>query len=42
MAEKTKNYTDEFKNQIVQLAKSGRSANSIAKDYGVSKSNVTK
>ena len=36
MAGKTKNYTDEFKKQIVKLAKSGRSANSIAKDYGVS------
>ena len=32
MAGKTKNYTDEFKKQIVQLAKSGRSANSIAKE----------
>ena len=32
MAGKTKNYTDEFKKQIVQLAKSGRSDNSIAKD----------
>ena len=41
-AVKTKNYTDEFKKQIVQLAKSGRSANSIAKDYGISKSSVTK
>ena len=42
MAGKTKNYTDEFKNQIVQLAKSGRSVNSIAKGYGISKSSVTK
>ncbi len=29
MAGKTKNYTDEFKKQIVQLAKSGRSDNLI-------------
>ena len=42
MSGKTKNYTEEFKKQIVQLSKSGRSANSIAKDYGVSKSSVMK
>ena len=42
MSGKTKNYTEEFKKQIVQLSKSGKSANSIAKDYGISKSSVTK
>ncbi|MCM1530414.1 MAG: helix-turn-helix domain containing protein [Alistipes sp.] len=42
MAGKTKNYTEEFKKQIVNLAKSGRSARSIAQDYGISKSSVTK
>ena len=35
MSGKTKNYTEEFKKQIVQLSKSGKSANSIAKDYGI-------
>ena len=42
MSGKTKNYTEEFKKQIVMLSKSGRSANSIAKEYGISKSSVTK
>ena len=36
------NLRSRFNKQILQLAKSGRSANSIAKDYGVSKSSVTK
>ncbi len=31
MAGKTRNYTDEFKRQIVELAKNGKSSGSIAK-----------
>lgn len=42
MAGKTRNYTDEFKRQIVALVKSGKSSNSVAKEYGISKSSVTK
>ncbi len=42
MAGKTRNYTDEFKRQIVELAKNGNSSSSIAKEYGIAKSNVTK
>ena len=42
MSGKTRNYTEEFKKQIVQIAKSERSSNSVAKEYGISKSSVTK
>ena len=42
MSGKVINYTEEFKNQIVMLVKSGRSSNSVAKEYGISKSSVTK
>ncbi len=42
MAGKTKNYTDEFKKQIVMIVKSGKSSNAVAKEYGISKSSVTK
>ena len=42
MAGKTRNYTEEFKRQIVSLVKSGKSPSSIAKEYGVAKSSVTK
>jgi len=42
MAGKSKNYTDEFKKQIVMLVKSGKSSSSIAREYGVAKSSVTK
>ena len=42
MAGKTRNYTEEFKRQIVSLVKSGKSLGSIAKEYGVAKSSVTK
>ena len=42
MSGKTRNYTDEFKRQIVMLVKSGKSSNSGAKEYGIAKSSVTK
>ena len=42
MAGKTKNYTEEFKKQIVMIVKSGKSSNAVAKEYGISKSSVTK
>ena len=42
MAGKTKNYTDEFKKQIVMIVKGGKSSNAVAKEYGISKSSVTK
>ena len=42
MAGKTRNYTDEFKKQIVALVKNGKSSNSVAKEYGIAKSSVTK
>lgn len=42
MAGKTRNYTEEFKRQIVELVKTGKSSNSVAKEYGISKSSVTK
>lgn len=42
MAGKSKNYTDEFKKQIVMLVKSGKTSSSIAREYGVAKSSVTK
>ena len=42
MSGKTRNYTDEFKRQIVNHVKSGKSSSSVAKEYGVAKSSVTK
>ena len=42
MSGKTRNYTDEFKRQIVELVKNGKSSNSVAKEYGIAKSSVTK
>ncbi|MCM1508641.1 MAG: IS3 family transposase [Ruminococcus flavefaciens] len=42
MSVKVRNYTEEFKKQIVMLVKSGKSSNSVAKEYGISKSSVTK
>lgn len=42
MSNKSKNYTDEFKIQIVKLVRSGKSASSVANEYGVAKSTVTK
>ena len=42
MSGKVRNYTDEFKLQIVSLVKSGKSSSIIAKEYGIAKSSVTK
>ena len=42
MAGKTKNYTEEFKKQIISLHANGKSALELAKEYGISKSTVTK
>jgi len=42
MSGKARNYTDEFKLQIVSLIKSGKSSSMIAKEYGIAKSSVTK
>ncbi len=37
----SKRYSDEFKESIVSLHQTGRSANSLAKEYGVSVSSIT-
>ena len=42
MSGKARNYTDEFKLQIVSLIKIGKSSSMIAKEYGIAKSSVTK
>lgn len=42
MAGKTKNYTDDFKKQIVALRKSGKPAAEIAREYQIAKSTVIK
>ena len=42
MSGKARNYTDEFKLQIVSLIKNGKSSSMIAKEYGIAKSSVTK
>ena len=42
MSGKVRNYTEEFKLQIVSLIKSGKSSSMIAKEYGIAKSSVTK
>ena len=42
MSGKVRNYTDEFKLQIVSLVKSGKTSSMIAKEYGIAKSSVTK
>ncbi len=38
----TSRYSEDFKNSIVALHQTGRSANSLAKEYNVSVSTVTK
>lgn len=38
----TSRYSEDFKNSIVVLHQTGRSANSLAKEYNVSVSTVTK
>lgn len=42
MAGKTRNYTDEFKRQIVALVKNGKSSKTVAEEYRIGKSTVTK
>lgn len=42
MAGKTKNYTEEFKKQIVALKMNGKSTAEIAKEYGIAKSTIVK
>lgn len=42
MLGKTKNYTEEFKKQIVSLYQNGKSAANIAAEYGIGKSTVSK
>ncbi len=42
MAGKTKNYSDDFKRQIVALRKIGTKVSDIAKIYGIAKSTVSK
>ena len=42
MSGKVRNYTDEFKLQIVSLVKSGKTSSIIAKEYGIAKQSVTK
>ena len=42
MAGKTKNYTEEFKKQIVALKQSGNSTAEISKEYQIAKSTITK
>ncbi|HHX57955.1 MAG TPA: IS3 family transposase [Clostridiales bacterium] len=42
MSGKTRNYTEEFKKQIVCLYRNGKSAGNIADEYGVGKSTVLK
>lgn len=39
---KATRYSEEFKQSIVSLSQTGRSANSLAKEYGVSVSTVSK
>lgn len=42
MAGKTKNYTEEFKKQIVALKESGKSTSDISREYEVAKSTIVK
>ena len=42
MPGKTKNYTEEFKKQIVSLYQNGKSATTLSEDYGIGKSTVAK
>lgn len=42
MSGKTKNYTDEFKKQIIAIKDSGRSISDISREYGVAKSTISK
>ncbi len=40
MSKKRKNYTEEFKIQIVKLVNSGKSINSASKEYNISTSTI--
>ena len=42
MAGKAKNYTEDFKKQIVALRQSGKPAAEISREYGIAKSTVCK
>lgn len=42
MTGKTRNYTDDFKKQIVALRQSGKSVAEIAREYNLAKSTVCK
>lgn len=42
MAGKTKNYTEDFKKQIVALKINGKAKAEIAKEYGIAKSTIIK
>lgn len=42
MAGKTKNYTEDFKKQIVALKTNGKATAEIAKEYGIAKSTIIK
>jgi len=40
MGNTTKRYTDEFKRQIVELKRSGRSTSELMKEYGLTKTSI--
>ena len=42
MPGKIKNYTEEFRKQIVTLYRNGKSARKISEEYGIGKSTVAK
>ena len=42
MAGKTKNYTDDFKKQIVALKQGGKSTSELSREYKVAKSTIIK
>lgn len=42
MAGKTRNYTDEFKKQIVALKQNGKQTIELSNEYGIAKSTIVK
>jgi len=42
MAGKIKNYTDDFKKQIVALKQNGKSTSEISREYQIAKSTIIK